>query len=108
MKLLACCSSHPSEEGVFQSSVLEEAPSLNASHAKAQRRKGLRISGNLCAFAPLRETSNPFTNGYVSQKHKQPGGFTLLEIAVVLIIASLLIGAGSVMVSGMMNDRAVQ
>jgi prepilin-type N-terminal cleavage/methylation domain-containing protein len=35
-------------------------------------------------------------------------GFTLLEIAVVLIIASLLIGAGSVMVSGMMNDRAVQ
>ena len=36
------------------------------------------------------------------------GGFTLLEIAVVLIIASLLIGAGLVMVSGMMNDRAVQ
>jgi prepilin-type N-terminal cleavage/methylation domain-containing protein len=35
-------------------------------------------------------------------------GFTLLEIAIVLIIASLLIGAGSVMVSGMMNDRAVQ
>lgn len=36
------------------------------------------------------------------------GGFTLLEIAVVLIIASLLIGAGSVMVSDMMNERAVQ
>ena len=36
------------------------------------------------------------------------GGFTLLEISVVLVIASLLIGAGAVMVSGMMNDRAVQ
>lgn len=35
-------------------------------------------------------------------------GFTLLEIAVVLIIALLLIGMGSVMVSGMMNDRSVQ
>lgn len=35
-------------------------------------------------------------------------GFTLLEISVVLIIASMLIGAGAVMVSSMMNDRAVQ
>ena len=35
-------------------------------------------------------------------------GFTLLEISVVLVIASLLIGMSSVMVSSMMNDRAVQ
>lgn len=40
-------------------------------------------------------------------KPAQARGFTLLEIAIVLVIASMIIGLGAMMVSSMLNDNAV-